>query len=63
MTTRHLKKRDRAWAKAMLVYWKCPSLGRDSHSGFLHRLHTADAAKTFLRGEDAFQQEALAIEP
>ncbi|MES2367155.1 MAG: hypothetical protein V4563_14860 [Pseudomonadota bacterium] len=60
MNTRRLKKRDRAWAKAMLVCWK-DDLGRSWRSNYPHRVHHAACAEIWERGDDHDQQEALQV--
>ena len=59
VNTRRLKKRDRAWAKGMVLWWHCTALGRNHSTERRTRLRIADAAQTWLAHQDIDQQEAL----
>lgn len=62
MTTRHLKKRDRDWARITIFRWK-HGRGRGHSSCRISRFLHAEAAAEFIAHRDPFQQEALAIKP
>ncbi len=62
MSTKHLKKRDRAWAKGTVSRWHS-GFGRDFSTTTFNRNRTCRAAEEWLKGNDPFQQEALAIKP
>ncbi len=58
MSTRRLKKRDRAWAKGMVLQWWYDS-GRGLSTEHKARLRNARVAHEFIKGNDPFQQEAI----
>ncbi len=60
MSTKHLKKRDRAWSKGMVTFWRTGA-GRDYHSTPFFRDTYARQAHEFLSHRDPFQSEAIAL--
>ncbi len=61
MSTKRLKKRDRDWAKGMVLWWHCTALGRNHSTERRTRLRIADAAQTWLAHHDPDQQQALQV--
>jgi hypothetical protein len=55
MTTKHLRKRDRLWAKRMVIIFNDGWQGRHVSSHTSARDITAENAKCWIDGEDAFQ--------
>ncbi len=63
MNTKRLKKRDRDWAKGMVLVYQNGFLGRGHSTEKDTRNARARSAHAFLREQDPFQQEALVIKP
>lgn len=63
MSTKRLKKRDRTWAKDMVILFESPCFGRGHSTAKFERERNARSSTEFIAGRDPFQQEALAIKP
>jgi hypothetical protein len=60
MSTKRLKKRDRAWARITVFRWK-HGRGRRHSSDQWSRISSAQGARLWLTGNDPLQQEALKV--